>query len=78
MYTINLYLEHPQEHNTVTLYSSLRPDQINVLVVGFPDPNYPESEFLLKKNVSDDQSQKMFMSDDMLFYFHLKSPRRPI
>ena len=22
-----------------------RPDQINVLVVGFPDPNYPESEF---------------------------------
>ena len=24
---------------------ALRPDQINVLVVRFPDPNYPESEF---------------------------------
>ena len=23
----------------------IRPDQINVLVVGFPDPSYPESEF---------------------------------
>ena len=23
----------------------IRPDQINVLVVRFPDPNYPESEF---------------------------------
>ena len=22
-----------------------RPDQINVLAIGFPDPNYPESEF---------------------------------
>ena len=28
---------------------TVRPDQINVLVVGFPDPNYPESEFELKK-----------------------------
>ena len=27
------------------LIKTFRPDQINVLVVGFPDPNYPESEF---------------------------------
>ena len=37
--------------NNIILYSFatqpwvVTPDQINVLVVGFPDPNYPESEF---------------------------------
>ena len=55
----------------------VRPDQINVLVVGFPYHNYPESECKKKIKIPTTSLKNVHVRRHALF-FHLKNPRQPI
>ena len=52
---------------------SFRPYQIDVLVDGFPAQIIQNQNFI-KKNISDDQSQTLLMSNDRYFFFNKKIP----
>ena len=51
---------YPQEN--------LGPYQINVLVVGFPDPNYPESELKKKKKNPTTSLKNVHVRQHALFF----------
>ena len=55
----------------------VRPDKINVLVVGFPDPNYLESE-LKKKQKKPTTSLKNIPVRRHALFCHLKNRPPPL